>query len=76
MKNGAVRNVANYKDYDGGNYKASLPHMPVIDPIDHRGTVQIGAGYSTVLITAPCLVNSIAACMAKLLSNSFLKVCI
>ncbi len=30
-----VRKVANYEDHASGNYKASLLHMPVIDPIDH-----------------------------------------
>ena len=34
MKNGAVRIAAIYKDHASGNYKASLPHIPVINPID------------------------------------------
>ena len=45
--------MKNDKDHArGNNFKASLPHMPVIDPIDLCSTVmtdQIDAGYSTIL---------------------------
>ena len=62
MKNDPVQKVVNYKDHASGNYKVSLPHIPVIVSIDHCTAVpcavQIGAGYSTLLITALCLVNS------------------
>ncbi len=77
MKNDPVWKVANYKDHDSRNYKASLPHMNVKYSIDHYTAaampVQIGAGFSTLLITALCLGHSardsIAACIALLLSN-------
>ncbi len=63
QKNYAVRKVANFESHARWNYKACSPcahahNWPNISLLRRTVPIQLCAGYSTLLISAPCPVNS------------------